>query len=288
MADLDTKAHEAFTVWCFERYAKRSARKLSLDVRTMVVNDGVPPESQQQHKRLRDYVWAWDVWHDWAAESGAAELPIPRPVRLAKPRGSARRSPKRLHEALSLPDEIYLAFVKRVAGEPSDPRAAALHVISRTGLRVSDLMRIELAALKRAFKREDGYLSIVLKGGKEVVISVHSAATAWRAIGPGSGELRTVADWVMGAPGSDTEAGGAAYERLDKYIRVVGAFIAPAERWHIHRLRRTVAMRLLDAGESIEVVRDVLGHSDIRTTRTYTDESRAKAAARALAKLGEE
>jgi len=287
VAELDTKAHAAFTAWCFERYAKRSARKLSLDVRTMVVNDGVPPESQQKHKRLRDYAWAWDVWKDWAAENGGAVLPVPRPTLPTKARGSARRAatPKRLREALSLPEDVYLALLHELSGS-SDSRACALNVIARTGLRVSDLMRIELAAIRRAFKRPDGLVRITVKGGKEVMISVHSAAAAWRAIGgDAAGKLVTVADWVMGTPSSDTEAGGAAYERVEQYLSKLGKRIAPTERWHIHRLRRTIAMRLLEAGHPIEVVRDALGHSDTRTTRGYTDENRAAAAAKALAGL---
>jgi site-specific recombinase XerD len=49
---------------------------------------------------------------------------------------------------------------------------------------------------------------------------------------------------------------------------------------HLHKLRGTFATRVLDGGGSIEALRQLLGHSDIRTTAMYleaTDQVRRKA-----------
>lgn len=288
MSELDNKTYVAFCAWCYEHYATRSARKLTRDVRTMVENNGAPPESEQAWKRLRDYAWAWDVWHDWARDNGHEPLPIPRPEPPKAKRGSKNRN-KRLHIALSLPDAAFDALVARLDAAPSTDRCGvALRVIARTGLRVSDLMRVRTEELASAMKRTDGLMRIVVKGRKDVIVSVQGGAEkAWRELHAQTTPRvwDTIAAWLVQEADADTEAGGAAYERLDRYLKMVGSEIAAEERWHIHRLRRTIAMRLIAAGAPIELVRDVLNHSDTRVTKAYTDEKRARAAAEALSLL---
>jgi site-specific recombinase XerD len=46
--------------------------------------------------------------------------------------------------------------------------------------------------------------------------------------------------------------------------------MAKVEEFRLHDLRRTHASILINSGISIMQVRDILGHSDIRTTQIYT------------------
>src|SRR5690348_7433149 len=49
----------------------------------------------------------------------------------------------------------------------------------------------------------------------------------------------------------------------------------PADRRHIHVLRHSAAVHVLDAGEDIDFARDHLGHRSIQSTMTYAQISDA-------------
>ena len=60
----------------------------------------------------------------------------------------------------------------------------------------------------------------------------------------------------------------------------VAARIPPTGRHHLHKLRGTFATRVLEGGGRLEALRQLLGHSDIRTTAVYleaTDQARRRA-----------
>jgi integrase len=50
----------------------------------------------------------------------------------------------------------------------------------------------------------------------------------------------------------------------------------PAERRHVHVLRHSAAVHVLDAGEDIDFARDHLGHRSIQSTMTYAQISDAR------------
>jgi integrase len=50
----------------------------------------------------------------------------------------------------------------------------------------------------------------------------------------------------------------------------------PASRRHVHVLRHSVAVHVLDAGEDIDFARDHLGHRSIQSTMTYAQLSDAR------------
>ena len=58
------------------------------------------------------------------------------------------------------------------------------------------------------------------------------------------------------------------------------ADIPPLGRHHLHKLRATFATRVLEGGGTLEALRQLLGHADIRTTAVYleaTDQARRNA-----------
>jgi integrase len=58
--------------------------------------------------------------------------------------------------------------------------------------------------------------------------------------------------------------------RIQNLFRHYAAEAAlPRDRRHVHCLRHSVAVHLLDAGEEIDFVRDHLGHKSIQSTMTY-------------------
>jgi integrase/recombinase XerC len=50
----------------------------------------------------------------------------------------------------------------------------------------------------------------------------------------------------------------------------------PADRRHVHVLRHSAAVHVLDAGEDIDFARDHLGHKSIQSTMTYAQISDAR------------
>ena len=50
----------------------------------------------------------------------------------------------------------------------------------------------------------------------------------------------------------------------------------PSDRRHVHVLRHSAAVHVLDAGEDIDFARDLLGHRSIQSTMTYAQISDAR------------
>lgn len=279
---------ERFRRWALSRYTQRSTAKLMADVLTACRNDGLPPEAERRAARLKDYAWAWDVWGDARADGvDLKPLPITRPeVPPAPKRGGRRaREPKRLREARAMTSTEYEAMLDALAKEES-AAGRAVYVMARTGLRVSDVLRISIPALRRALAEGEGaQLPVMVKGDKPALVLLEPAFDAWLRLGQVAWMgAKTIADVVTGQPFSDTEANGAAYERCRRIIKKLAPLAEG--RVHLHRLRRTVGVELLRRGASIEDVQQALIHDSVKTTeKSYTDEYRAGQAARALGKL---
>jgi integrase len=289
MTPLEPEAVARFKAWALRRYTARTTSKLLGDLATMIAHDGEPPDSQRRAARLRDYRWTWDVWGDAREEAKLPELPLPRPVPpAAVQRGGRRaREPKRLREATAMPSEGYRAFLDAIAKDDR-PAARVVEIMARTGLRVADVLRVKLDALRTALAAgEKGTLPILVKGEKPALVEVRPALDAWRRAYASAWQgAETLADAVTGRSGSDPEAQGAAYERCRRTMKRHGLAAGVDGRLHLHRLRRTVGAELLNQGASLEEVQQVLIHDSIKTTEQwYTDEYRAKAAGNALDRL---
>jgi integrase len=287
---IDPKHLAAFRRWAVKRYADRSVTKLVADVQACVRYAGEPPEASLRVARLRDYRWAWDVWAYWG---GAGELPVPRPEvpKASKLGGRRAREPKRLREAVSYSREEYDALVKR-AKHDEDPAARVVAVLARTGLRVGDVLRAPLGVLRAGIRRDDGVVTVVVKGGKPSVYSVRGggrAESAWRDlldVFHDASSDWTVAAALMGDADASPEAGHGAYTRVRRALARLGAEAGVRSRLHLHRFRRTVAVLLANAGATEAQIQKVLVHASPEITRGYIDEARALDSARLLDKIG--
>lgn len=139
-----------------------------------------------------------------------------------------------------------------------------------TGMRVSELVQLNLNSLQ-----EDGdafRVIIIGKGGKERVLKLnHETSYALKNylkvrpdpknekdqnalfLGKNRGRLHRASVWRI----------------IEKYVKV--ANIPPkAQNISPHKLRHTLATRLLSKGTNLRVVQEILGHSSIMTTQIYT------------------
>lgn len=180
-------------------------------------------------------------------------------VNLAPPR-VWRRLPKVLTESqveavLGAPD------VERVPGLRDK---AMLELLYATGLRVSELVGLQLSQLRLDF----GFIVVLGKGDKERVVPVGEQAEAWltRYLEEArpqlvAGRHECVFVNQRGAPLSRQ-----GFWKIIKGhgLRAGIADVSP------HVLRHSFATHLLEHGADLRAVQMMLGHSDISTTQIYT------------------
>ncbi|HYE44796.1 MAG TPA: tyrosine recombinase [Caulobacter sp.] len=147
--------------------------------------------------------------------------------------------------------------------------ACLIELTYASGLRVSELVALPLAALAR----DPAYLIVKGKGGKERLAPLNPAARtavkAWlevRAAFLPKGVKES--PWLFPSRG---KAGRLTPRRFAQLLEeaAAAAGIDPA-RVSPHVLRHAFATHLLEGGADLRVVQTLLGHSDIATTQIYT------------------
>lgn len=185
-------------------------------------------------------------------------------------RVDAPRKGRALPKVLSREEvDALLAAAARRDGAQGLRLACMVELIYASGLRVSELTALPLAALAR----DPAYLIVKGKGGKERLAPLNSAA---RAAVKAYLEVRkaflpkgdAANPWLFPSRG----AGGRLTPRrfaqlLDEAARAAG--VDPA-RVSPHVLRHAFATHLLEGGADLRVVQTLLGHADIATTQIYT------------------
>lgn len=143
--------------------------------------------------------------------------------------------------------------------------AAMLHTMYAAGLRVSELVRLELGDLNL----ETGFVQAFGKGRKRRIVPL--GAPARRRIERWRDEVR--GRWASGSSRFVfvTEK-GTPMTRQNFFARVrhwalaagIGRPISP------HKLRHSFATHLLVGGADLRAVQTMLGHADVTTTQVYT------------------
>ncbi len=141
---------------------------------------------------------------------------------------------------------------------------AMLELLYATGLRVGELVGLELAQLRL----DVGFLLAYGKGGKERVVPVGEQAERW---------VRRYLTEVRGrlARGRhervfvNHRGGPLGRQGTWRILKVYGA-AAGIRRLTPHVLRHSFATHLLEHGADLRAVQLMLGHADISTTQIYT------------------
>ena len=188
------------------------------------------------------------------------------------------RRPRPLPKVLSEAEvERLLASARARAGADGARLVALIELLYATGLRVSELVTLPLAAL-----RGDPRLLMVRgKGGRERLVPL--GETAQRAVAAYL-EVRdrfirsgAASPWLFA---SRSASGHLTRHRLGQMLKelAVAAGIEPG-RVSPHVLRHAFASHLLAHGADLRAVQMMLGHADIATTQIYTHvlEERLKA-----------
>jgi integrase/recombinase XerD len=185
-----------------------------------------------------------------------------------------------------LPKTLSLAEVDRLLGFAArrDPAAALservraarlaclVELLYATGLRVSELVALPIAAARR-----DARVVVVRgKGNKERLVPLNDAAkramTEYLALRAeaegGGGAVAARSKWLF------PSFGGSGHLTRQHFARELKALAAAAglraAQVSPHVLRHAFASHLLHNGADLRVVQTLLGHADISTTQIYT------------------
>lgn len=176
--------------------------------------------------------------------------------------------------AKTLPHSLSLDEVEKLLLEPlgknSDEASrdsAMLEVLYATGLRVSELVAVEINRLNL----DHGYVIVMGKGSKERIVPVGRAAV--EKVGE---YLRESRPRLLGDRASKylfvTKRTGTKMSR-QRFWGIVKSYALSAgirSRITPHVLRHSFATHLLERGADLRVIQAMLGHSDISTTQIYT------------------
>jgi integrase/recombinase XerC len=189
----------------------------------------------------------------WAVERGHAAQ---NPAGGVKPVPEVKPAPK----ALGRREQLALMRAVQKGGRVRD--IAIVTLLLHAGLRVSEVCALTLDDI--VLGERSGKVIIRLgKGGKRREVPLNATAR------------KAIKDWlgVRGeAPGPlfTSQKGGFLSARAVEYLLAKYAYNAHLEKVTPHVLRHTFCKSLIDAGESLDRVAVLAGHSNLNTTARYT------------------
>jgi integrase/recombinase XerD len=144
--------------------------------------------------------------------------------------------------------------------------AAMLHLMYAAGLRVSELVSLQLGEVNL----ESGFVTPLGKGSKRRVVPIH--ALAQEKVRRYLSEIRPTFD-----PGRASRALFLTHHRRPmtrqgfwKIVKSLARVAGIRKPLSPHKLRHSFATHLLEGGADLRSVQTMLGHADIATTQIYT------------------
>lgn len=272
-----------FAEWLVQHHYRESTAKKTLAELERIFVRGYNANDENQQATLRRYAAFAAETEDDATLATLAQLGVFPVVQLPSEKLKARKLAAR-----SFNDQDWRELVDVVTGA-EDPRDQVLWAMATTGLRVGDVLRVPYDALVRA--ATEGILMLEVKGGVIKPLALGIPAP-WRALQQGlaAAQQTNVAAYVC--PGDPNSlAGGCAYHRMNRRIKALKRELGLEGRVYMHRMRRTVAVRVLEETDNLTAAQQMLGHASPNTTLKYVDEAnlrRTAALQRKIAGLPEE
>lgn len=176
--------------------------------------------------------------------------------------------PKSLSE-----DEVAKLLAAAEAMQPAalSLRAVAmLEILYATGLRVSELVSLQVAQ----FRRDPDSVLVVGKGGRERLVplgmAAKRAAADWLNLRDATATY-LLSDFMFPDDKSTADGGAMSRHQFAQLLKLIAskAKINP-QRVTPHKLRHSFATHMLNRGADLRSLQTMLGHADISTTQIYT------------------
>lgn len=148
-----------------------------------------------------------------------------------------------------------------------------LEVLYATGLRVTELVRLETARVIP----DPGLVQVVGKGNKERIIPLGETALGYiarylREAYPYFLEKATHSRFLF----LTRRGGPMTRQNFWMMVKAIGRLLGIAHKLSPHVLRHSFATHLLENGADLRAVQLMLGHADISTTQIYTHVTRER------------
>lgn len=230
-----------------------AGREDLLDVLAGEVQQGKSPRS------ISRYLSAYRQFYRWLVREGTIKSD---PVALIESPRTGRGLPKALSE-----EQVESLLAAPDTGTALGLRdKAMLELMYATGLRVSELVSLELSNLNL----NQGVIRVIGKGQKERLVPIgdeaHESLKTYLAIAR--------PDLLKGAqPDSvfvTTRKAGMTRQAFWYMLKRYAAACQISQKLSPHMLRHSFATHLLNHGADLRVVQLLLGHSDLSTTQIYT------------------
>ena len=185
------------------------------------------------------------------------------------------KTPKKLPDVLSV-SEVQMLLDQKFDDTPRGMRdRAILEVLYGCGLRVSEIVNLELQSLFL----DEGFLRVFGKGAKERISPIGGTALAALTDYLERGRMLLHPNKVAAPPDGITVFLNARGKRMTRQsvFNIVSEYgeRVGLENLHPHTLRHSFATHLLEGGADLRAIQEILGHSDISTTQIYTHVDRS-------------
>jgi integrase/recombinase XerD len=239
-----------------------SARGLTLQAATREDLLAVLAAQVQQGRSPRSiarYLSAYRQFYAWLVRDGSINND---PVALIESPKTGRGLPKALTEEqveslLAAPDTGTLLGMRD---------RAMLELMYATGLRVSELVSLELSNLNL----NQGVIRVLGKGQKERLVPMGDEAQECIKSYLSSGRPELLKGVQTNSLFVTTRKAGMTRQAFWYMVRRYAARCEISQKLSPHMLRHSFATHLLNHGADLRVVQLLLGHSDLSTTQIYT------------------
>ncbi|TDR32148.1 tyrosine recombinase XerC [Hydromonas duriensis] len=220
-------------------------------------------------KSLARYLSSWRSWFTWLIRQGHATNNPVQGVR-------APKAAKGLPKALSVDDAVHLAAGGVEQDVLHQRDHAMIELLYSSGLRVSELVGLDIVPPTGADNQGSGYLDMVEcdvhvlgKGHKPRIVPVGEAAIAalkiWLPLRSALPQAAHNPAVFLGKNGTRLTIRSVQL-RLAKYAQALGLPV----HVHPHMLRHSFATHVLQSSGDLRAVQEMLGHSSLAATQVYT------------------
>ena len=180
------------------------------------------------------------------------------------------KTPDRLPDVLSI-EKMAAVLDSQDVSTPTGMRdSALLEVLYGCGLRASEAVGLDVSAVYR----EEGFLRVMGKGGKERYVPISGVAAQRLAeyLDSARPKLRCAVCRAAMADGDavflNARGGRLTRQSVHRIVADAGSRVG-IEGLHPHTLRHSFATHMLSGGADLRVIQEILGHADISTTQIY-------------------